>query len=326
MKAIVYEKYGPPEVLQLREVAKPVPKDNEVLIRIHATTVTSGDCRLRALNVPTGFGFLSRLALGVSKPRQAILGVVLAGVVEETGGSVRGYKAGDRVFGLGGARMGCYAEYRCIPEDAPLAMMPSGVRFDVAAAIPFGGTTALDFFRRGKLKSGETVLINGASGAVGTAAVQLARHCGAEVTGVCSAANTELVLSLGAARVIDYNREDFTRNGETYDVIVDTVGTAPYARSKASLKKNGRLLLVLAGLPDMLPIPWVSLTSGRKIIAGSATERSEDLRFLAELVQAGAFTPVIDRRYRFEQMAQAHGYVDSRRKKGNVVVLVSESC
>ncbi len=201
-----------------------------------------------------------------------------------------------------------------------MALKPHDLSYDEAVALSFGGTTALDFFRRAKLQSGEKVLINGASGSVGTAAVQLAKHFGAEVTGVCSAANMDLVRSLGATHVIDYTREDFTRNGETYDLVVDTVGTAPFSRSKDSLKQGGRLLLVLAGLPDMLPIPWVSITSSKKIIAGPAVERAEDLRFLAELVQAGEFRPVIDSRYSFEQMAQAHRYVDTGRKKGNVII------
>lgn len=320
MKAIVYEKYGPPEVLQLKEVEKPTPRDNEVLIKIHATTVTSGDWRVRSLNVPVGFGFISRLAFGVSKPRQPILGTELAGEIESVGKDVSTFKAGDRVFALSGAGMGGHAEYKCMPEDGAIALKPPNLTYDEAAALSFGGTAALNFFRRGKLQSGEKVLINGASGGVGTAAVQLARYFGADVTGVCSTPNLELVRSLGATHVIDYTKEDFTQNGETYDVIVDTVGTAPFSRSKDSLREGGRLLLVLGGLPDMLEIPWVALTSSKKIIAGPAAERGEDLRFLAELAQAGKFMPVIDRRYPFEQIVEAHRYVDTGRKKGNVIV------
>lgn len=320
MKAIVYERYGPPDVLQLKEVEKPTPKDNELLIKVHATTVTSGDWRARSLNVPAGFGLLSRLLFGVTRPRQPILGTELAGEIESVGKEVRKFKVGDQVFAFSGARMGCYAEYKCLPEGGPVALKPSTLTYDEAAALSFGGTTALDFFRRGKLRRGEKVLINGASGGVGTAAVQLARHFGAEVTGVCSTANLDLVSSLGATHVIDYTKEDFTRNGETYDVIVDTVGTAPFSRSKNSLKEGGRLLLVLASLPQMLQLPWVAMTSSKKIIAGPAAERAEDLRFLAELAQAGEFKPVIDRRYPFEQMAEAHRYVDTGRKKGNVII------
>ena len=320
MKAMVYERYGSPDVLRSKEVIKPTPKDNEVLIKIHATTVTSADCRLRSLNLPRGFGLISRLIFGITKPRQPILGTELAGDIESIGKSVTKFKVGDPVFAISGFGMAAHAEYKCMPEDGAMALKPTCLAYDEAAAMSFGGTTALDFFRRGKLQRGEKILINGASGSVGTAAVQLARHFGAEVTGVCSAVNVELVRALGATHVIDYTREDFTQNGETYDLIVDTVGTAPFSRSKGSLKERGRLLLVLAGVPDMLPIPWVSITSSKKIIAGPVKERAEDLRFLAELAEAGAFRPVIDRRYLFEQMAEAHRYVDTGRKKGNVIV------
>ena len=320
MKAIVYERYGPPEVLQLKEVEKPTPKDNEVLIKTHATTVTSGDWRVRSLSVPVGFGLISRLVFGISRPRQPILGTELAGEIESVGKDVNKFKVGDQVFAFSGASMGCHAEYKCMPEDGAVALKPPNLTYDEAAAISFGGTTALDFFRRGKLQSGERVLVNGASGGVGTAAVQLAKHFGADVTGVCSTANVELVRSLGATHVVDYTKEDFTRNGETYDVIVDTAGTAPFSRSKASLKEGGRLLMVLGGLPDMLLIPWVSMTSSKKVIAGPAAGRAEDLRFLAGLAEAGEFKPVIDRRYPFEQIAEAHSYVDTGHKKGNVII------
>ena len=320
MKAIVYERYGSPDVLQLKEVEKPTPKNNEVLIKTHATTVTSGDWRVRSLNVPVGFGIIMRLVFGVSRPKQPILGSELAGVIESVGKAVSKFKVGDSVFAFSDATMGCHAEYKCMPEDGAVALKPPNLTYDEAAALSFGGTTALDFLRRGKLKSGERVLVNGASGAVGTAAVQLAKHFGAIVTGVCSTANVELVKSLGASHVIDYTQEDFTQNGETYDVIVDTVGTAPFSRSKASLKEGGRLLMVLAGLPDMLQIPWVSMTSSKKVIAGPAAVRVEDLRFLAGLAEAGEFKPVIDRRYPFEQIAEAHRHVDTGRKKGNVII------
>ena len=320
MKAIVYERYGPPEVLELREVAKPTPKDNEVLIKTYATTVTTGDWRVRSLNVPVGFGLIGRLVLGVSRPRQPILGTELAGEIELVGKDVKKFKTGDQVFAFSGASMGCHAEYKCMPEDGAVALKPANLTYDEAAAISFGGTTALNFFRRGKLQSGEKVLVNGASGGVGTAAVQLAKHFGANVTGVCSTANVELVRSLGANHVIDYTKEDFTRNGETYDVIVDIAGTAPFSRSKGSLKEGGRLLLVLGALPDMLQIPWISMTSSKRVIAGPAAERAEDLRFLAKLAEAGEFKPVIDRRYPFEQIVEAHRYVDTGHKKGNVVI------
>jgi len=320
MKAIVYERYGSPDVLELREVEKPTPKDNEVLIKTHATTVTTGDWRVRSLDMPVGFRLISRFVFGVSRPRQPILGTELAGEVESVGKDVSKFKVGDQVFAFNGAGMGCHAEYKCMPEDGAVALKPPHLTYEEAAAISFGGTTALDFFRRARLQSGERVLVNGASGGVGTAAVQLAKHFGADVTGVCSTANMELVRSLGANHVIDYTKEDFTQNGETYDVIVDTVGTAPFSRSKGSLKEGGRLLMVLGGLPDMLQIPWVSMTSSKRIIAGPAAERAEDLRFLAKLAQAGEFRPVIDRRYPFEHIAEAHRYVDTGRKKGNVII------
>lgn len=323
MKAVVYERYGPPEVLEFKELETPAPKNSEVLIKIHATTVTSADWRVRSLNVPAGFGLITRLVFGVSKPRQPILGSELAGIVESVGKDVRNFKIGDEVFAFSDASMGCHAEYKCMPQDGAVALKPPSLSYDEAAALSFGGTTALDFFRRGKLRRGESVLVNGASGAVGTAAVQIAKHFGADVTGVCSTANVELVKSLGARRVIDYTAEDFTQNAETYDVIVDTAGTAPFSRSRASLKEGGRLLMVLGGLPDMLQMPWVSMTSSKKVIAGPATGRAEDLRFLAGLAQAGEYKPVIDRRYPFEQIAEAHRYVDTGRKRGNVVITVA---
>jgi NADPH:quinone reductase-like Zn-dependent oxidoreductase len=320
MKAIVYERYGPPDVLELKEVAKPTPKDNEVLIKTHATTVTTADWRARSLDMPVGFGLIARLFFGVSRPRQPILGTELAGEVESVGKDVYKFKVGDQVFAFSGAGLGCHAEYKCMPEDGAVALKPANLTYDEAAAMSFGGTTALDFFRRAKLQSGEKVLVNGASGGVGTAAVQLAKHFGAEVTGVCSTANVELVRSLGAQHVIDYTKEDFTENGETYDIVVDTAGTAPFSRSQGSLKERGRLLMVLGGLPDIIRIPWVSMTSSKKVIAGPARERAEDLRFLAKLAEAGEFKPVIGRRYPLEQIAEAHRYVDTGHKKGNVII------
>lgn len=320
MKAVVYERYGPPDVLELKQVEKPAPKDNEVLIKIHATTVTSGDLRARSLDVPAGFGLISRLVFGVFRPRQPILGSELAGEVEAVGKDVSKFKVGDPVFAFSDTDMGCYAEYRCMPEDGKLARKPGNLTYEQAAALSFGGTTALYFLRKGNIQRGEKVLVNGASGAVGTACVQLARYLGADVTGVCSTANVERVKSLGATQVIDYIQEDFTQNGQTYDVIVDTVGTAPFSRSKASLNERGRLLLIFATLPDMLRTPWVSMTSKKKVIAGVAFGKPEDLLFLAKLAEAGEFKPVIDRRYPLERIVEAHRYADTGRKKGNVII------
>jgi NADPH:quinone reductase-like Zn-dependent oxidoreductase len=320
MKAVVYETYGPPEVLRIKKVPTPTPKDNEVLIKNRATTVTAGDWRARTLEMPAGFGLLGRLVFGMRKPRNPILGTELAGDIESIGRNVTKFKIGDPVYAFSGARLGCYTEYKCMPEDGAVAPKPGNLSYEEAAALSSGGTTALDFFRRGKLQRGEKVLINGASGAVGTAALQLARHFGAEVTGVCSTANMELVRSLGASRVVDYTREDFTKNGQTYDVIVDTAGTAPFSRSKGSLRNGGRLLLVLGTLPDLLRAPWVSMTSDKRVIAGPAAARPEDVRALGQLAEAGAFRPVIDRIYPLEEIVEAHRHVDSGRKRGNVVI------
>lgn len=320
MKAYIATKYGPPEVLQLQDVPTPVPGDNDLLIKIHATTVTSGDWRLRSLEVPTGFGFMSRLIFGFSKPRKPILGMELAGTVEAVGKAVTTFSVGDAVFAFSDARMGAHAEYIVMPADGVVAHKPVNLSFEEAAALSFGGTTALQFFKRGDLQSGEHVLVNGASGGVGTAAVQLAKHFGAIVTGVCSTSNVEMVKAIGADAVIDYTQTDVTKSGETYDVLVDTAGTLPFSRSKNLLKEGGRLLLVLGTLPNMLQVPWVSLTTNKKVIAGPASAKAEDLRFLAELAEAGAFTPVIDRRYPFEELIEAHRYVDQGHKKGNVVV------
>lgn len=320
MKAVVYQEYGGPDVLRFTEVTTPVPKADEVLIKIHATTVTAADWRMRSLDVPEGFGLLSRLAIGVTGPRQPILGTELSGVITAAGKKVSKFKPGDAVFAFPGIRMGCHAEYRCMPEEGAVALKPANLGHDQAAALSFGGTTALHFLREANLSAGEKVLVNGASGAVGTAAVQLAKHFGAEVTAVCSSANAGLVGSLGADHVIDYTTEDFTRNGRLYDVIMDTAGTAPFARSRASLRDGGRLLLVLGSMRDLLRIPWIAFTNSRKVMGGSAKGKSSDLRLLADLAERGELTPVIDRRYRFDEIAEAHRYVDAGHKKGNVVI------
>lgn len=323
MKAIVYTKYGPPDVVRPAVVAKPIPRDNEVLIRIYATTVTTADWRARSLRLPPGFGPLGRLVFGIFKPRQPILGTELAGVVEAVGKAVTRFRVGDEVFAFTGAGCGCHAEYRTIPEAGRIALKPANLSFEEAASLSFGGTTALDFLRdKAGIRRGDRVLVVGASGGVGTAAVQIARHFGAEVTGVCSTANLELVRAIGASRVIDYTREDFATTGETYDIILDTTGTAPLARCEQALKPGGRLLVVLGTFAQALGMERPSKASGKKVIAGVAAERADDLRFLARLAEAGEFTPVIDRSYPLESAAEAHAYVDTGRKRGSVVLTV----
>jgi NADPH:quinone reductase-like Zn-dependent oxidoreductase len=322
MKAVVYERYGAPEVLALRDVAKPIPNDNEILVRVIATTVTSADTRVRSLRIPLGFKTFGRLAFGLTRPRQRVLGSEFAGKVASVGRSVTTFKNGDSVYGSTGIRMGCHAEYLCVSASGAVALKPAALSFAEAASLPFGGSTALDFFKRSNIKPGERVLINGASGSVGTAAVQLAKYHGAHVTGVCSAANMSLVMSLGADAVVDYAREDFAARGNKYEVIVDTVGNAPIARSKAALVRGGRLLLVLCSLPDMLRAPLISFASQTKVIVLPATERLEYVRLLGELAVAGKIKAVIDRQYDISQIVEAHRYVDQGHKRGNVVISV----
>lgn len=320
MRAVVYERYGPPEVLHLTEVAKPIPAAHEVLIQVRATTVSSGDWRVRSLEVPAGFGLIIRLVFGFSRPRQPILGSELAGVVEAVGSEVSRFRPGDPLVAFSDTAMGCHAEYICLPEDGQLARKPSNLNFHEAAALCFGGTTALAALRQARVQPGERVLINGASGSVGTAAVQLARHLGAEVIGVCSAANQDLVRSLGASQVIDYQQTDFSQCGDTYDVIIDTAGTAPFARSRHCLRPGGRLVLLQAGLGAMLLSPWQTVSSNKTVIAGPLNVKAGDVAQLAELAEAGVYRPVIDRHYPLEQIVAAHRYVDSGRKTGNVVI------
>lgn len=320
MRAIVCPHYGPPDLLEIREVPTPAPGPKDVLVRVVATTVTSGDWRVRSGNFPRGFGWIATLAVGLKGPRQPILGTELAGVVEAVGPAVTRFKVGDAVVGFAGAAMGCHAEFRCFAEDGLLVPKPPNLTFEEAASLAFGATTAIDFLRRAGVQAGERVLVNGASGGVGTAVVQVARHLGAHVTGVCSAANVELVASLGAERVIDYTRDDFTRDAARYDVIVDTVGNAPYRRSKVALTERGRLALVLATLGDNLGGLWVAMTSRHRVVGGPARVRVADLHTLAALAATGTLKPVIDRRFPFERIADAHRHVETGHKRGSVVV------
>jgi NADPH:quinone reductase-like Zn-dependent oxidoreductase len=266
---------------------------------------------------------LARPVLGMFGPRQPILGSELAGDVEAVGRAVRKFRPGDAVFAFPGSKLGCHAEYRAMPEDGAIALKPATLSYEEAAALSFGGMTALDYLRtKGNLQRGEKVLVIGASGTVGGAAVQIAHHFGAEVTGVCSTDNLELVKSLGADKVIDYTKEDFTASGETYDIIFVSAGAAPFSRCHRSLKKGGRLLMVLAGLSDLIQIPWAALTSSKRVIAGPAAEKPLDLQIIRQLAEAGAFRPVIDRRYPFGKIVEAHAYVDGGHKKGSVVITI----
>jgi len=322
MKAIVATKYGAPEVLELRDVAKPVPTDHEVLVKVHATTVTAGDSRVRSFTVPRSFWLPARLTLGLTKPKKAIPGMVIVGEVEAVGKEVKRFKPGDQLYAYDITRLQAYAEYACIAEDSAVALKPTTVSYEAAAALPFGGVTALYFLKKGNIQPGQSVLIYGASGSVGTAAVQLAKHFGAEVTAVCSTANIALVKSLGADHVIDYTKEDFTKNGMTYNIIFDTVGKSSLAGSVSALKDGGIYLQAVAGPSQLIQMRWAAMRSGKTLIGGTAYPTTETLMTLKELVEAGKIKPVIDRCYPLEQMVEAHRYVDQGHKKGNVVITV----
>jgi NADPH:quinone reductase-like Zn-dependent oxidoreductase len=325
MKAIVYHEYGSPDVLKLKEVEKPTPKDNEVLIKVYATTVTVADIRSRSFTVPLSFWFPARIALGFRKPKKAILGVELAGEIESVGKDVKLFKKGDQVFAATLISYGAYAEYKCLPEDAALSIKPSNSTYEEAAALPIGARTALHYLRKANIQKGQKVLVYGASGSVGTYAVQLAKYFGAEVTGVCSTTNVELVRSLGADKVIDYTVEDFSKNGETHDVIFEAVDKSSFSACMKALKKEGIYLNVTVPLPGIRML-WTKMTSSKKLVLGeNPPEKAEDLIFLKELVEAGKIKPVIDRCYPLEQIVEAHRYVDKGHKKGNVVITVEHN-
>ncbi len=325
MKAIVYTKYGPPDVLRLEEVEKPVPRDNEVLVRVYATTVTPGDWKVRSFkDIPRLFWLPTRFYLGLVKPKRTILGMELAGEVEAAGKDVKRFRKGDRVFGNSPTTsFGAYAEYLSLPEDGTLAVKPVNMSYEEAAGVPYMGISALFYLRKAGIRSGQKVLINGASGSVGTYAVQLARHFGAEVTAVCSSANMELVKFLGAGRVIDYTREDFTRSGRTYDIVFDAVGKSSFSRCKGSLTPRGVYVSTLPTLPLLLQTAWTARRGGKKALYLDAVAGREDLVFLKELIEAGELKAVIDRRYPLEQAAEAHRYAEQGHKKGNVVITVT---
>jgi NADPH:quinone reductase-like Zn-dependent oxidoreductase len=323
MKAVVATKYGPPEVLQLQEVAKPAPKDNEILVKVRATTVNVGDVRMRSFAVPPMFWLAGRLALGVTKPRDAILGMELAGEVEAAGKAVTQFKVGDQVLASTfKEHYGAHAEYKCLPEDGAVVVKPQNASYEEAATLPISANTALYFLKAGNIRPGSKILINGASGSVGTFAVQLARYFGAEVTGVCSTGHVALVKSLGAGRVIDYTQADFTSDGETYDVIFDAASKTTFAQCQGALKKEGYYLNTVM-VDAALEGPWYAMTAHKHVVGGTAVASRESLVFLKELVEAGRLKPVIDRCYPLEQMVEAHRYVDTGHKAGNVVVTVA---
>jgi NADPH:quinone reductase-like Zn-dependent oxidoreductase len=318
MKAIVCMEYGKPDVLQLKEVDKPIPKDNEILVRILATAVNAADWRLRKADP-----WAVRLFFGLTKPKRPILGGVLSGKVEALGKNVTRFKVGDQIFGATGMSFGAYAAYICLSQDGILSIKPNNISHIEAGTIPFGGTTALHFIRKANIKDGQKVLIYGASGAVGTAAVQLAKYFGAQVTAVCSTSNVEMVKSLGADKVIDYTKEDFTMNGETYDVIFETVNKLSFSNSIKSLKKQGTLILGASELPQMLQGMWSSMTSSKKVLSGMISQKAADIIFLKELIEKGNFKPVVDRSYPLEKMIEAHKYVEQGHKKGNVAITLT---
>ena len=323
MKAVIYTEYGPPEVLRLAEVAKPVPKQNEVLIKVRATTVAAAEGPMRR-----GDSLSGRLMLGLRRPRKKILGLELAGEIEAVGSDVTRFKVDDQVYGFTGFRLGAYAEYACLPETGSLARKPATLTYEEAAAVVDGATTALYFLRdKSQIQPGEKALIIGASGSIGTCAVQLARHFGGEVTGVCSTVHVELVKSLGANRVVDYTREDFSQSGETYDIIFDTVGKSSWSRCKNSLTKNGRYLVTNGNLPaNFARMGWTAVTNSKKFVFGFSIEKREALNFLRELIEGGKIRPVIDRCYPLEHIVAAHRLVDTGHKQGNVVITVEANC
>ena len=319
MKAIVATKYGPPDVLQLKEVDKPTPKEDEVLIRIYATTVTMGDCELRALKFSFFMRLLMRLGFGLRKPRKPIPGQEIAGEIEAIGNNVQKFSVGDQIFASTEFKFGAYAEYVCLPEKGVMAKKPTNMTYEEAAAVITGGFNALYFIRKANIKSGQKVLIRGASGTIGTFAIQLAKYYGAEVTAVGNPKSLEMMKSLGADRVIDYTKEDFTKSGETYDFIFDVIGKSSFSGSVRLLNENGTFLLANAGARKVRRL----LTSGQKVIVGrSLVYKTEDLIFLRELIEAGKIKTAIDRSYPLEQISDAHRYVDKGEKTGNVVITI----
>ena len=324
MKAIVQTKYGSPEVLQFKEVEKPTPEDNEILIRIHTAAVTATDPTFRK-----GQPFISRFFTGLTKPKNTIPGEILSGEIEAVGKDVKLFEKGDQVFGTAGMSLGAYAEYNCLPEDGVMIKMPANMTYGEAAAVVDGGLGALHFLRKGNIQSGQEVLVNGASGSVGTFAVQLAYYYGAEVTGVCSSTNLEMVKSLGADKVIDYGKEDFTETGQIYDIIFDAVSKSSFSRCKDSLKQGGVYIFTAPSSGNYLQMLWTSMIGSKKAVSAAPglleeSKRIKDLLFLKELVEAGKLKSVMDRSFPLEQVAKAHRYVEAGHKKGNVNIAVAD--
>jgi NADPH:quinone reductase-like Zn-dependent oxidoreductase len=328
MKAIVWTAYGGPEVLQRRDGDKPVPGDREILIKIYATTVTAGDWETRRLALPTWIRLPMRFYVGLTKPkRMTILGQELAGEIEAVGRGVTRFKPGDQVFAATGFGLGGYAEYIClpeVPEDGVVATKPASMSFEEAAAVPFGGLEALYFLKKANIQPGEKILINGAGGTIGSFAVQLAKHFGAEVTAVDSARKFDMLRAIGADHLIDYTKEDFSENGEAYDVIMDVIGKSSFSASMKSLTPDGRYLLVNPRVSHMIRGRWSSMTSSKRVISGAASRTVKDLNYLKELIEAGKLKVAIDRCYPLEQTAEAHRYAESGHKKGNLVITVAE--
>jgi len=331
MKAMVYEKFGPPEVLQLKEVEKPAPKNHEILIRVRATPLSFGDVLVRdfkavsprKFHMPFLFWLIGKFYFGFRKPKISILGSEFSGEVESVGKDVKRFSPGDPVFGFRGPRMGAYAEYLCMPENGVAALKPASMTFEEASAVPYGAITALSVLRKANLQPGQKILVNGASGGIGPAVVQLARfHFGAIVTGVCGTPRLEYVKSLGAEKVIDYTQEDFVDSGESYDCIVDILGKSSLARCKRSLRPKGRYLYVSFKMKQVFQMLRTSLGGGRKVICIVSNEKAEDLVLIKDLIEAGKIKTIIDRCYPLEQAADAHRYVEQGHKKGSVVIII----
>jgi NADPH:quinone reductase-like Zn-dependent oxidoreductase len=321
MFVFTFSRYGSPDVLEKIEIPTPTPKETEVLIKVHATTVSAADWRIRSMTLPQGLGWAGRLIFGVKGPRKPILGTEFSGVIEGVGEKVSNYKPGDAVIGMPGASLGAHAEFIVMPADGSLVRKPDNISFEQAAAIPFGGTTAYDFLvNKAQIKAGETLLINGASGSVGSACVQIARHLGADVTAVCSGANAQMVRQLGADRVIDYQREDIAASGATYDAVIDAVGTLPWTDTQHLLVPGGRMVLIAGKASDMIFGALKARMKGKRMIGGVAGESRDLLAAVVDLAGQGVLTPVIDRCYPFDEMRAAHALVDTGHKKGNVVV------